>query len=142
MVDAVDSGRWAWIGDGAHETSITHVDNVVEGLFAAAERGRGGEVYFVTDGEPVVFREFITELLHTQGVEPPDRHLPVWVAGAVMSGMDLAWRALPLKGQPPLTRFAFWASTQECTIDDSKARSELGYAPVVTREQGLAELSA
>jgi nucleoside-diphosphate-sugar epimerase len=30
--------------------------------------------------------------------------------------------------------------TQECTIDDSKARRELGYAPKVSREQGLAEL--
>ena len=28
----------------------------------------------------------------------------------------------------------------ECTIDISKARSELGYAPVVTREAGMREL--
>ena len=32
--------------------------------------------------------------------------------------------------------------TQECTIDISKARSELGYEPVVSREQGLAEMRA
>jgi nucleoside-diphosphate-sugar epimerase len=142
MVDAVESGRWMWIGDGMHETSITHVDNVVEGLLAGAERGRGGEAYFVTDGKDVPFKEFITELLNTQGVEPPDRHLPVWAAGMVMRSMDLAWRVLPLKGSPPLTRFAFWASSQECTIDDSKARTELGYEPVVSREQGMAEIAA
>ena len=41
-------------------TSITHVDNVVEGLVRAAGQGAGGEAYFVTDGEPVVFREFIS----------------------------------------------------------------------------------
>jgi hypothetical protein len=35
---------------------------------------------------------------------------------------------------------AHWILTQECTIDDSKARRELGYAPIVSREQGLAEL--
>jgi hypothetical protein len=28
----------------------------------------------------------------------------------------------------------------ECTIDDSKAREQLGYEPVMTREQGLTEL--
>ena len=48
---------------------------------------------------------------------------------------------LPLKGSPPLTRFALWAASKDCVLDDSKARSELGYAPVVTRERGLAELT-
>ena len=43
----------------------------IHGLVLGAERGRPGGVYFVTDGEPVVFREFITELLGTQGVEAP-----------------------------------------------------------------------
>ncbi len=30
--------------------------------------------------------------------------------------------------------------TQQCTTNISKARKELGYAPIVTHEQGLAEL--
>ena len=55
---------------------------------------------------------------------------------------EAAWRTLPLKGEPPVTRFAYWVSAQECTIDISKARRELGYAPKVSKEQGLAELRA
>jgi len=39
-----------------------------------------------------------------------------------------------------LTRFAVWASGMECTIDISRARRDLGYAPVKDRETGLAEL--
>ncbi len=72
----VKAGRFMWIDGGGHRTSITHVDNVVEGLMLAAERGRPGQVYFVTDGEPVVFREFLSELISSQGVEPPDRSVP------------------------------------------------------------------
>ena len=68
MVEMVRGGRFAWIGGGRHRTSTTHVDNTVEGLVLGASRGRPGEVYFVTDGEPVFFREFVTELLATQGV--------------------------------------------------------------------------
>ena len=41
-----------------------------------------------------------------------------------------------------LTRFAVWVSSQECTIDISRAERELGYRPVTTREEGLAALSA
>jgi nucleoside-diphosphate-sugar epimerase len=36
---------------------------------------------------------------------------------------------------------ALWVSSLECTIDISRAREELGYAPVRTIEDGLAELS-
>jgi nucleoside-diphosphate-sugar epimerase len=139
---AVKAGRFAWIGGGTHRTSITHVENVVQGLLGGARRGRGGEAYFVTDGEPVVFREFISELLRTQGIEPPGRTVPAWLAAGLARGGELAWRILPLRGSPPLTRFALWASSLDCVLDDSKARSELGYAPVVSREEGLAELRA
>ena len=39
-----------------------------------------------------------------------------------------------------MTTFRSWILTQECTIDISKASGELGYEPIVSREQGLAEL--
>src|SRR5437763_1473852 len=76
LVEAVRRGRFSWIGGGRHRTSTTHVDNTVEGLVLGAERGAPGKVYFVTDGEPVVFREFVTELLATQRVEVPDKNVP------------------------------------------------------------------
>jgi len=142
MVRMVEAGRFAWVAGGQNLTATTHVDNVAEGLVLAAQRGAPGEPYFVTDGEPVVFREFVSAMLKTQGIEPPDRTLPKWLAGAVSSAGEAAWRVLPLKGQPPLTRFTYWVLTQECTIDISKARSELGYEPIRSREEGLAELSA
>ena len=142
MTEMVRSGRWAWIAGGQHRTSTTHVDNTVEGLLLGAQRGRPGNAYFVTDGEPVVFREFVTELLRTQGVEPPNRTIPAPVAGALASAGETAWGLLPLPGRPPLTRFAYWASSQECTIEIDKAREQLGYSPVRSREEGLAELRA
>lgn len=136
----VESGRFAWIGGGMHRTSTTHVDNVVEGLVLAAEKGRPGEAYFVTDGEPVVFKDFITRLLATAGVQPPSRTLPAGLAGAVAGAGERAWRLLPLPGRPPLTRLAFWLSAHECTLDIGKARAELGYAPVKTIDEGMGEL--
>ena len=57
------SRQWAWVGGGRNVTDTAHVDNVVEGLVLAAEKGRPGEAYFVTDGEPVIFREFVTAML-------------------------------------------------------------------------------
>jgi nucleoside-diphosphate-sugar epimerase len=142
IVEMVKSGRFAWIGGGNHLTSIAHVDNVVEGLILAASKGAPGEVYFVTDGEPVVFREFIARLLATQGVPAPTRSVPVALGSVVSSVGERAWRTLPLPGQPPLTRFTFWVSSQECTIRIDKAREQLGYRSVKSVEDGLSELAA
>jgi nucleoside-diphosphate-sugar epimerase len=140
MVETVEAGKWAWVGGGGNVTDTAHVDNVVEGLVLAAEKGRPGEAYFVTDGERVIFREFVTAMLETQGVEPPDRNLPAWAAAPMARLCEAAWKLIPLKGDPPMTTFRSWLLTQECTIDISKAKAELGYAPIVSHEQGLAEL--
>jgi nucleoside-diphosphate-sugar epimerase len=137
---AAKSGRWAWIGGGAHRTSTTHVDNVVEGLWLGATKGAPGGVYFVTDGEPVVFREFFTRLLATQGVELGDKKAPRAVAGAAAVLGEAAWSMLPLPGQPPVTRLAYWLASQECTIDITRARAELGYTPIKTIDEGMEEL--
>jgi nucleoside-diphosphate-sugar epimerase len=142
LSEAVRSGQFRWIGGGRHRTSTTHVDSVVEGLMLGASRGTPGAAYFVTDGEPVVFREFVTRLLATQGLDPGDGELPLRVANALAVAGEAAWRRLPLPGRPPLTRMALWVSSQECTIDISRARSELGYEPVRTIDDGLAELAA
>jgi nucleoside-diphosphate-sugar epimerase len=142
MVQMVEAGRFAWVDGGRHLTSITHVDNTVEGLVLGATKGKPGNAYFVTDGDPVEFREFASELLRTQGVEPPTRSLPAWLAGAVATGGEATWRLFGLRGHPPLTRFAYWVTSQECTIRIDKAREQLGYQPVKTRRQGLAELAA
>jgi nucleoside-diphosphate-sugar epimerase len=142
VVEMVRRKRFSWIGGGTHLTSTTHVDNTVEGLVLGAERGRPGEAYFVSDGEPVEFREFITALLATQGVDAPDRGAPRALVGALAAAGEGAWRVLPLPGAPPVTRVAVWLSSLEATLDISKARRELGYEPVITREEGLAQLRA
>ncbi len=140
IVGLVRSGRFAWVGSGRHRTSTTHVDNAVEGLMLGANRGRPGNAYFVTDGEPVVFRDFVTELLATQGVAAPGRSIPPLLARAAAITGELAFGALPLPGNPPMTRFAYWISSQECTIRIDKAREQLDYRPVRTIADGLQEL--
>jgi nucleoside-diphosphate-sugar epimerase len=142
FVEAAGAGRLVWIGGSEHRTSTTHVGNVVEGLLLAAARGRVGEAYFVTDAETAVLREFLTALLATQGVAAPTRTIPTWLGAVTAAAGETAWRLLPLEGEPPLTRFAHWFLSQECTIDISKARAELGYEPVISRAQGLEELRA
>jgi nucleoside-diphosphate-sugar epimerase len=141
LIQLVESGRFRWIAGGTQLTDTTNVDNTVEGLWLGATRAAPGSVYFVTDGEPVVFREFVMSWLGTQGVSAPDKTVPSAVADAAAAVSERAWRLLKRPGSPPLTRMAVWVSSKECTLDITRARRELDYKPVVSREQGLAALS-
>jgi nucleoside-diphosphate-sugar epimerase len=64
------------------------------------------------------------------------------VARAAAATIETVWKVTGRKGAPPLTRFAVWVSSQECTIDTTKAREELGYRPLIKREEGMEELRA
>ncbi len=142
IVAAIRDGRFAWIGSGRQLTSTTHVDNAVHGLVLAAARGAPAAAYFVSDGEQLRFRDFITDLLATQGVTPPERSVPAWLARPAAAASATAWRALRREEEPPLTRLAVWLMSLEATVDISRARRELDYAPVRTVTDGLAELHA
>jgi len=135
LIAAVKAGRFGWIGGGHYPTSTCHVANVVEGALLAADRGTPGEIYFLTDGASTELRAFVTEMLRTQGVDAGTREVPRWVArvGAAVT----AWRK-----HPPITKAEIGLFGVQVTVDDRKARRELGYVGVMTRERGLAEMAA
>lgn len=88
----------------------------------------------------MAFQRFVTDLLATCGVTPGERDTPPIVARLAAPALEVIWSLLRRESAPPVTRLAIWLASQECTIDISKAREKLGYQPVKTREQGLAEL--
>lgn len=141
LVQAVEKGAWAWIDHGRYKTSTCHVRNVVEGALLAAEKGRGGEIYFLTDGDPIAIRDFFTALMATRGVTPQDKNIPHWLAWRAAQLCELVWTRLKLSSLPPITRVVVNLIGQEVTVVDTKARRELGYQACVTREQGMEELS-
>ncbi len=142
LIAAVQDGRWVWPDHGLALTSTTHVENVCEGLLLAARYGRGGEAYFVTDGEPVTYREFFTRLLSTRGVTMPEKSVPIWMAQAFATSMEALWERLPLKGAPPASRMVVELGAKPVVVSHAKAERELGYQPVLSRDEGLSRLGS
>jgi nucleoside-diphosphate-sugar epimerase len=140
LVEMVRTKQFAWISGGHYLTSTCHVANVCEGIALAAQRGQGGQVYFLTDGPPVEFRAFISDLIRTQGLAPPTRSIPRTVARPIASLLEGTWRLLSLQSPPPMTRTMLALVGEEVTVNDGKARRDLGYREVMTREKGLAEM--
>ncbi len=140
LVDMVRTGQFAWIGGGRYQTSSTHIDNLCYGIDLAFQRGRGGEIYFISDGEPASFRTIVTEMLETQGIAAPDKIVPRAVVKFVARAGQFVGKLSGGRFSPPLTMQAFATSAVVFTLDISKARGELGYQPVIDRASGMAGL--
>ena len=136
------AGNWTWIDHGSAVTSTTHIDNLVHAIELALEHGTPGQAYFVLDDGDVSMKEMITGMAASRGLELPDKSIPGWLAGAIGSVSEFAWRTFNLKGEPPLTRHAAMVMSRDCTLKGDKARAEMNYTPVISREAGLAAMRA
>ena len=140
MVAAAKGGQFALPDAGRPVLSISHVDNVVEGLILAAEKGRGGEAYYVTDGDVITLKDVLTDLLGTRGVRPIERSAPFGVAWRIAALMEGVWRTFRLGKKPPITRQTLRMIGQDFTLDITKARRDLGYRPVTNWADGIARM--
>jgi nucleoside-diphosphate-sugar epimerase len=142
LAKMVRAKQFRWIDGGRAQTSTTHIANLVHGVTLALTQGQGGNAYFVTDPGVTTLRKFLTALLATQGVAPPDASLSAKSAQWIATATEAVWRLFGIRSDPPLTRFAASMMSHDCTISSDKAERDLGYAPIISREQGLAQLTS
>lgn len=142
------AGKLRVVGDGANRVDMVHVENAVD-AHLAAERvlaGGGGEAagraYFITNDEPVLLWGWINELLVALGEPPVTRRVPLGLARTVGAVCEAAWGVLPLRGEPPMTRFIAAELAKDHWFSIAAARRDLGYAPRISMAAGTAELVA
>lgn len=135
------AGSFAWLDGGRRLTSTTHVANLVRAVELALERGQGGRAYFIADDGERTIREFLTALAATAGVQLPGRSLPSWLARPLAAAVEGAYRLVGARATPPMTRFAVCMMSSTVTVRTDRARAELGYAPVLSVEEGLRNLA-
>jgi nucleoside-diphosphate-sugar epimerase len=97
-------------------------------------------MYYVIDKEHVIWRDFLTSILATQGLEPPKKNMNRTLALAFGYVVPAFWKLMRRKGPPPIDAEMIHMQGTEYTISDKKAREELGYEDVITYEEGLEEL--
>ena len=136
------SGRWMWVNHGRAQTSTTNIANLVHAIELALTKGRGGEAYFILDDGVRSMHEMISGIAAARGVKLPEKSVPGWFADALGATCEFLWGALPLAGEPPITRFSAMILSRDCILKDEKARAELGYRPALSVEDGLRELRA
>ena len=127
-------GRLAVPSPGDGVMLPLYVDDLVEAILVAAERGEPGAAYAAWDGEPVAFRDYFGRIAEIAG-GPPPRTLPRPLLEAAGAAAELGARVLGRT--PAFTSRAPTFVDRRGTVSTERIRSELGWEPRVPLSEGL-----
>ena len=106
--------------------NMVDVRDLAAGTIAAADKGRKGECYILSNDE-VTLKEMCRMLKEDTGCKGCKFYLPLSFAHLAAKQME---KSAAKKGtKPVLTEFAVYNLERNNTFDCSKARNELGFAP-------------
>lgn len=134
---AIAHERMVVIGSGETLYHLTYVDDVVEGLLLAGRvEAAVGEAFTIAGERHTTLNELFRLIADAAGVGPPRRRVPYAPVFAASWACDRVCRAIGV--EPPLypRRVEFFSKDRAFTIE--KARTVLGFEPVVGLEDGLA----
>ncbi|PSM48640.1 epimerase [Chroococcidiopsis sp. CCALA 051] len=118
-------GLKLWAG-GDRITGIVHVDDLVEAMLLAAQKGKTGEHFIISAGD-LPTKEMFQIISQESGIPVP-KEAPKSLVKLVGNVLDPIGRLL--KWQPPLSRERVHYVYDRCVrVDATKARKELGWQP-------------
>ncbi|MEL7267086.1 MAG: NAD-dependent epimerase/dehydratase family protein [Planctomycetota bacterium] len=146
LVARARSGRLRCVGDGnnlidaVHVTNAAHAHVLAVDRLAAGDSAAAGSAYFITNDEPVPCWEWIETLLSVAEIKIKKRQVSLPFAWRVGQCLEIAYRVLRLRGEPPMTRFLAAQLAREHYFDISAAKERLGYRPNISMSDGIAAL--
>ena len=134
-IKLINSGQMMLINGGTGICNYVYIDNLVDATLLAAKRDSSvGQVYLVSDGKPVTWKEFFGYYAQMAG-KPKIRSVPEWLGKVIALGMEISSK---LTGKPPkITREAVGFLTRKARFSIDKAIRELDYQPRFTLEEGM-----
>lgn len=131
-------GFFPKIGTRPKLTPLIHVDDAVQGLLLAAEKGTPGEIFLLTNKRSENFdrlREIIQDAL---GLKKQAIYVPEWTALSMATLLETAFSALGKA--PPVSRKNIQSTLADRVFSAEKAMRVLGFEPKVTPEVGLRDM--
>ena len=136
------------LGNGSARFDVVHVDNVVHAHLLAAAKLHdpatrdtvGGGVYFVGEDHAPNYFEFLRPFAEACGISMPRLRLPGPVVLALARTMEVVHRLTGI--DVPFHRFHYHILVKDFFFCSAAAERDLGYRPIVTKEEGMAQTLA
>ena len=133
------------VGDGNNRVDISYIDNVADAHILAADnlensKTAAGQAYFISQGEPVNLWQWINDLFSRINVPPVTKRVGFKKAYFVGKVLEKIYLLLKRQEEPPMTRFVAEQLAKSHWFSIEKARTDLGYKPAVSTEEGMKRL--
>lgn len=142
VLEAYRQNRLKIVGTGKNVVSVTPVANVVQAvrLSMDARENALGKAYNIAGGEEIELWQIIGDMLRHLDLPFQPKKIPYPIAAAA-AGMMETWSRWISGREPVLTRYSVAIMAKDMTLDISRAKELLGYEPVQTAAEGIAEFA-
>ena len=139
MLKIMEKGFFPLFNNGEALMDLTYVDNVVHAIkLSINARGTSlGLAFNITNGEPKKLKEITDMIIKIRKIEVVYRKLPFALMYAIAAMIEVTYKMLNIKREPPLSRYGVGVMAIDQTLNIERAKSLLGYEPVVSLEDGL-----
>ena len=142
LIALLVQGRFMGIGNGHNHVDLVYVDDLIDGMWAAQEKGAAGRVYILSGTAPIQVRVLLDEICTLLGRNPPRLYVPTPVALMAGWGMEMLWRGImkPMgwnEQSPFITRDKVATLTVDRGFSHKRASLELGYQPQIDYSEGI-----
>ncbi len=140
------AGQLVIVGDGLNRVDITYVENAADAHLQAADYLRAGspvagQVYFISQGEPVLLWDFLNQLLERLGIPKVTKTISYRTARSVGAALEMMYALFSLRTEPRMTRFLAAQLAKSHYFDISKAKRDFDYSPRISIAEGLERLA-
>jgi nucleoside-diphosphate-sugar epimerase len=130
-------GLFPKVGRRPKLTPLIHVNDAIQGMLLAAEKGGAGEKYLITNGQSLPFDSIRKILQQALGIYRLPLYIPEWAA---LTAASLIEKVFPIFGEiPPVARKNIESTLADRVFSIDKARREIGFDPQVDPAAGLKE---
>jgi nucleoside-diphosphate-sugar epimerase len=143
LMKALQQHQVRYLGNSKRAMNTIGVHNLVDAIFLAIESPDAvGQVYNLTDDEPVSKRQFMETIADLAQLDRPRGWVPLWVARSMAGIAERLCRLVGTREPPRLTmaRLKFLGLNLDFSV--AKAKRELGYRPRVRFADGMEEAVA
>lgn len=124
--------------DGKNLVDITCVENVAFACILALNKENiNGEVFNITNGEPMEFKVILEKFLRAINEKPKYLKISFNLLYIIASAIERIFKILKKRKEPILTKYILCTLRFSQTLDISKAVEILGYKPIISLEEGI-----